>query len=82
MKLMGRVSRNIDRFAGTHDTLLAPERRFNLAFEKDERFLEVVTVGRRSASRRNMPIHQAEPAGRISAGQNNRIRIADDAKVR
>lgn len=38
MKLMRRVSGNVDRLACPDDTLLASKRRLNLAFEEDEGF--------------------------------------------
>jgi hypothetical protein len=46
-----RVGRDVDGLTGARDRLFAAEGGFNLAFENGERFLEIMSMGRRSTAR-------------------------------
>src|SRR5207249_350078 len=68
LELVWRVRRDVDRFAGADDLLLATKRRMNLAFDHDKGLFEIVAVGRRSAADRNEHVDETEMAFRIIAG--------------
>ena len=82
MELMRGVGGNIHRVACPPDCLLATEGCFDLAFEQNECLLEVVTVRRRSAPRRNVHIDDAETATGVVAADGDRVGVADQADVR
>lgn len=79
---MGRVGRDVDRLAGSHNRFGSAERNFDLAFENGEHLFEIVAMRRRTASRRNVHINEAVAAGGVFAGENNRVRVPRETDVR
>jgi len=81
MELMRRIGGDVNRVASANRGLLATERSFQRAFEKDERLLEVVAMRRRPTVRGNMHIDDAIAAGRILTRNGDGVRVADQADV-
>jgi hypothetical protein len=72
----------MDGFSRTNEGLDAAEDHFQLAFQKRERFFEVVTVRRRAATRRYIHIDQTKTAGSIFASEDDRIGVSHHSYVR
>lgn len=81
MKLMRSVRRHMDGFANSNNGLLAAKGGLELAFQNNERLLEVVTMRRGSATLRNMHIDQAKTSRRIFSAEQNGICVSNHSQV-
>jgi hypothetical protein len=75
------VGRHIDRFPGRCHGAGPTEREFDLAIENREHLLEVVTVGRRPATRRDVHVDQRVAPRGIDPGNEDGVGVAYHAEV-
>ncbi len=81
-KYVRRVGRHVDRVAGRGNGADASERELDLALEDGEHLLEVVTVGRRPAARRDVHVDQRVAPSGVGPGHEDRVGVANHAEVR
>ncbi len=81
LKRVRCVGRDIDGFARSHNGLRPSEGSFDLPIQNREHLLEIVTMGRRAASRRDEHIDQGVAAGGILARKQNRVCPAGNCEV-
>jgi hypothetical protein len=67
--------------AGRDRSLFTAEGELKLAFEQREHLLEVVAVRSGAPAVRDVHVDQAVAASRFRAGQQDRVRVTDDADV-
>src|SRR6202046_592547 len=79
---MRRIRGNIYRIPCAHHRLLSAKRRLKFALEKNESLLEIVSMRRRHASRRNVHVDQAEAPLRVFTRQQNRVSVPHNPNVR
>jgi hypothetical protein len=79
---VGCVGWHIDRFARSRRDALISKRHLDLAVEDSEHLLEVVAVRRRAATRGDVHVDQRVPAVRVAAGDQDRVGVAYQTKVR
>ena len=76
------IGRNVGRFAGPHNGFRATESDLDLAVEKGKHLLEVVTVRRRAATRRDKHVYEAVATGGVLARQKDGVGISRQSNVR
>jgi len=81
MELVRRVGGNVAGLARPGSRVHAPESKRHLTFQQNERFLEIVTVRRRTASWWDVHVDHAEPSGGIVTAQKDRVGVSSDADV-
>ncbi len=81
MKLVRSVGGDVQGFAGVRGRLLAAEGGFDLSFEDDERFFEVVAMGRRSSAGGDVHIDDAEASVGLLASYGDGVGVADESDV-
>jgi hypothetical protein len=79
---MRGVGRHVDGLAGPGDHVFAAEGDRYLAVEHGEHFLEVMAVRRGTAARRDVHVDEGVPAIGVVAGDQDRVRVADQSQVR
>jgi len=81
MKLVRCIRRNVDRIACSHDRFCTTEGSFQLTFEQDKGLFEIVAMGWRAASRRDMHIDETKAVSRGIARHKQSVGISHDADV-
>ena len=81
MELMGSVGWNLDCVPSPDGTLFSSKRRLQLTLENNKTLLEIMAVRRRSTSRRNVHVDQAELTSGVTSRQKNRVRIAYNSEM-
>ena len=76
------VGRNVGCLAGPHNGCRATESDLDLAIEKGKHLLEVVTVRRRAATRRDKHVYEAVATGGVLARQKDGVGISRQSNVR
>lgn len=82
VKLVRRVRGDVDGLAGSHGRFHSSKGSLDLAFQDDERFLEIVAVRRRPTARRNIHIDQAIASIRIFPGEEDCVGVPHQRDVR
>ena len=81
MKLVRCIRRNVDCVARLYDRFCAAESSLQLAFQQDKGFFEIVAMGWRAASRRNMHVDETKASSRGIARYEQGVGISHDADV-
>lgn len=76
------IGRNVGCLAGPHNGCRATESDLDLAIEKGKHLLEVVTVRRRPATRRDKHVYEAIATGGVLARQKDGVGISRQSNVR
>ncbi len=76
------IGRNVGCLAGPHNGCRATESDLDLAVEKGKHLLEVVTVRRRAATRRDKHVYEAVATGGVLASQKDGVGISRQSNVR
>ena len=76
------IGRNVGCLAGPHNGCRATESDLDLAVEKGKHLLEVVTVRRRAATRRDKHVYEAVATGGVLARQKDGVGISRQSNVR
>ena len=75
------IGRNIGCLAGPQNGCRATESDLDLAIEKGKHLLEVVTVRRRSATRRDKHVYEAVATGGVLARQKDGVGVSRQSNV-
>ena len=76
------IGRNIEGLACSHNRFPAAERGLHLTFQKDKGLLEVMPMGRRASTGRNMHIDDAKSSVGLLSSNGDGVGIADHTDVR
>ena len=76
------IGRNVGCLAGLQNGCRATESDLDLAVEKGKHLLEVVTVRRRAATRRDKHVYKAVAPGGVLARQKDGVGISRQSNVR
>jgi len=76
------IGRNVGCLAGPQNGFRATESDLDLAVEKGKHLLEVVTVRRRAATRRDKHVYKAVATGGVLARQKDGVGISRQSNVR
>ena len=76
------IGRNVGCLAGPQNGFRAAESDLDLAVEKGKHLLEVVTVRRRAATRRDEHVYEAVATGGVLARQKDGVGISRQSNVR
>jgi hypothetical protein len=76
------IGRNIGCLASPQNGFRAPESDLDLAVKKGKHLLEVVTVRRRAATRRDKHVYEAVVTGGVLARQKDGVGISRQSNVR
>ena len=82
MKLVRRVSRDVNCLALSYNRRPTSEGSLDLTLEQDEGLLKVVPVRRWSAARWDMHIDQAEASSRVFASEKGGVGISYQSEMR
>ncbi len=73
---MRRIGRDINDLALSQNRFGAAENEFDFALENSEHLLEIMTMRRRTASRRDEHVNEAVAARSIIASEQNRVCVS------
>ena len=76
------IGRNVGCLASPQNGFRATESNLDLAVEKGKHLLEVVTVRRRAATRRDKHVYEAVATGGVLARQKDGVGISRQSNVR